>query len=166
MEIDNQRIAANSQRTGPYFVLDRGEGVIHRIHENAAHEIDDEHAGAGRGFDEIGATAGRSARVVERPDETRLAGDENERLALIERMISKGYAIGARRDEVGANRLGDPESARRVLAIDDHAIEPPRQAQFGQMFQQSRAARPPDDVTDEQEAHAKVWPGSRSTHAP
>src|SRR5208283_5862079 len=128
--------------------------------------IDDKHAGAGRRLDEIGTSAGRPARIVEGPDQARLAGDEDEGLALIESMIAECHAIRARREKVGADRLGDPKAAGGVLAIDDNAIEAPGITQFRQIVQENRAARAANDVADEEEAHAKAWPGSRSIRAP
>ena len=108
----------------------------------------DKYVGAGCRFEEIGAAAGRPARIVERPDQTRLAGDEDERLALVEGMIAKRHAVRARRENIGADRLGDPKAAGRVLAVDNNEVEPPGLTQFGQIFQQNRAAGPADDVAD------------------
>ena len=53
-----------------------------------------------------------------------------------------------------ADRLGDAEAAGRVLAVDDDAIEPPALAQGGQALGDRVAARPADDVAEEEEAHA------------
>ena len=76
-------------------------------------------------LDKIGAPAWRSPRIVERPDQTRLAANEDERLALVERMIAKRHAIGARREKIRADRLGDPKAAGGIFAVDDYAIERP-----------------------------------------
>jgi len=160
MEIDNQGIAANSQGAGRYFARDRRERIVHGIHKNAAHEIDDKCAGAGRGLEKIGAASGRPARIVHGPNQTPLAGDEDERLALVEGMIAKRHAIRPRRENIGADRLGDPKAAGRVLAVYNNEVEPPGLPQFGQILEENRAAGAADNIADEEEAHVNKVPGS------
>ena len=44
MHINDDGIRTRSQRAGGQFALDRGEGIVERVHENAAHGIDHQRA--------------------------------------------------------------------------------------------------------------------------
>ena len=109
---------------GRQFLIDAGERIVERVHEDAAHHVDDEDPAAVLGFDQVGAAARRARRVVGRADQPRLALDIDQRLALIERMVAERHRVGARIDQLLADRFGDAETARRVLADDDDAENP------------------------------------------
>ena len=79
--------------------------------------------------------------------------DEDQRFLLIECVVAERDRVGARGEEILADRLGDAESASGVLAVDDDEIEFPARPQVRQMLQQDGASRAPHDVADEQEAH-------------
>ena len=111
--------------TGRQLAFDRGERVVERVHENPAHGVDHQRALAVLGVDQRGAAAGRALRIIERSNEARRALDEDQRLALIPRVIAERDGIGAGVDELVVDRLGDAEAAGRVLAIDDDEIELP-----------------------------------------
>ena len=44
MHVDDDRVCALAERTGGELALDRGERIVERVHEDAAHHVDDEHA--------------------------------------------------------------------------------------------------------------------------
>ena len=135
------------------FAVDRGERIVQRIHEDAAHGVDDQHAPAVLGLDQRGAAARRAGRIVDRPDQPRRAFDEDQRFLLIPGMIAERDRVGAGLDEFVVDRLGDAEAAGRVLAIDDDAIELPVADQAGQALGDDRAAAAADNVADKENAH-------------
>ena len=52
--------AAARERTGGELALDRGERIVERIHEDAAHGVDHQHVLAVLGLDHGGAAPGRA----------------------------------------------------------------------------------------------------------
>ena len=100
MDVDDDRVGGALERAGGQLALDRGERIVERIHEDAAHDIDDQHARAVPGLDQRRAAAGRAGRIVDRADETRRALDEDQRLALVPGMVAAGDGVGAGVDEL------------------------------------------------------------------
>ena len=111
-----------------------GEGIVERRHEDAAHGVDDERALAGLGVDERRTAAGRASRKIGGPDQPRRALDEHQRLALIPGVVAERDGIGAGVDQFLIDRLGDAESARGILAIDDDEVERPVAHETRQML--------------------------------
>ena len=136
------------------LTLDRGERVVERVHEHPPHHVDDEHTRAVAGVDQRGATARRAGRKVDRPQQPRLALDEDQRLLLIPRVVADGHDVGAGIEEFLVDRLGDAEAAGSVLAIDRDEIEPPVAHEAGQALDQGLSSAAADDVADEENAHA------------
>jgi hypothetical protein len=68
-------------------------------------------------------------------------------------VVAQGDRVGARIQDLIADRLGDAEAAGGILAVDDHAIELPAVAKPGQALDHRIAAGPPDDVTEEEKTH-------------
>ena len=62
MEVDDHRVGLLAERAGGELAVDRGEGIVERIHEDAAHDVDDEDARAVPGEEDAGAAAGRAGR--------------------------------------------------------------------------------------------------------
>ena len=122
--------------------------------------IDDQHLRAVAAVEEIGAAARRAGRIIDRPQQARLALDEDQRLALVEDMVAERDAVGAGVEHLLADGLGDAEAAGRVLAIDDDEIERPAAAQLGQPLVDRLAAGAADHVAEEEEARpARVGNG-------
>src|SRR5262249_35138093 len=96
----------------------------------------------------------RAGRIIERADEPRGALDEDERLALVPRMIAAGDRVRAGIDHLGVDLLSDTEAAGRVLAIDDDAIELPVAPEHRQALGHRRTARTPHHITDKQKTHS------------
>ena len=44
MHVDDDGVGVRAERTGGEFALDRGERIVERVHEDAAHGVDDERA--------------------------------------------------------------------------------------------------------------------------
>ena len=133
------------------LALDGGERIVERVHEDAAHHVDDEKPRPLRVLDHRRASPRRARGEIDRADQARLALDEHERLALIEGMIAERHRVDADGKEFLEQALGEAEAARRVLAVDDDEIEPPAGAQNGNLLKDGGASRPPDDVANEQE---------------
>ena len=72
---------------------------------------------------------GRAGGIIGRPDQARLALDEDERLALVEGVIAERHRVDADGQELLEDRFGEAEAAGGVLAVDDDEIEPPARAQ-------------------------------------
>ena len=88
MKIDDDGVRLFAERTGGDLAVDHGEGIVHGVHEHAAHGVDDQHAGAAARHVEAAAAAGRPRRIVERPQETVLPLGEDQRLALVEDVVA------------------------------------------------------------------------------
>ena len=152
--------APDLKRAGGELALDRGEGIVERVHENAAHGIDHQRALAVLGVDQRGAAAGRALGVIDRANEARRALDEHQRLALVPRMIAERDGVGAGVDQLVVDDLGDAEAAGRVLAVDHDEIELPVFDETGQPLVDDCAPGAPDHVADEENAHANRPPDS------
>ena len=146
------------ERTGRKFALDRGERIIERVHEDAAHGVDDQHARTVSGFDQRDTAPGRAGGIVDRAKQLRRALDEDQRLLLVPGMIAAGNDVDAGIDEFLVDRFGDTEAAGGVLAIDGDEIEPPVPHQPGQPLEQGDAPAAAHDVADEEDAHALRLP--------
>src|ERR1700730_5210683 len=91
------------------------------------------------------------ARKIQGPDQARRALDENQRFLLIPGVVAERDRIRTGIDELLVDRLGDPETAGGILAIDDNEIERPVLDHARQMFGYCGAAGLADDVTDKED---------------
>ena len=155
------RIGHLAQGTGLELPVDSGEGIVERVHVEAAHDVDHENPVARARVDEVRAPSRSAGRVVHRAQQPRLAFDEDEGLALVPGMVAEGDGVGAGRQDLVADRLGDAEAAGGVLAVDDDAVELPAVAKAGQALDHRVAAGPPDDVAEEEKTHDKSLCGFR-----
>ena len=112
--------------------------------------VDDQRALAVLGVDQRRAAAGRAARKIRRPDQSRRALDEHQRLALVPGVVAERDRVGAGVEQFLVDRLGDAEAAGRVLAVDDDEIERPVADHARQMFGDGIAPGPADDVAHKQ----------------
>ena len=151
VEIDHDGVGRLAQRTGVEFAVDRVEGIVERLHEDAAHGVDDQRALAVLGVDQGRAAARRMARKIQRTDQARRALDEDQRLLLIPGVVAERDRVRAGIEQFLVDRLGDAEAAGGILAIDDDEIERPVTDHAGQMFGDGGAAGLADDVTDEED---------------
>ena len=150
------------QRTGGELALDRGERIVERLHEDAAHGVDDERARAVLGVDHGRAAPRRAGRIVDRANEPRRALDEHQRLALVPGVIAERDGVGAGVDQIVVDRLGDAEAAGGVLAVDHDEVELPFGDQLGHPVEQDVAPAAPDDVADEENSH--ITPSAEVDH--
>ena len=123
------------------------------MHEDAAHDVADEDAGAVAGEIDAGAFARRALRKIGRPQEAVDARRELQRLALVPDVIAGGHHVGAGRQRFAIDLLGDAEAARRVLAIDDHEVELEVGNEARQALPHGGAAGTPHHVAQEKKSH-------------
>ena len=141
MDVDDDGVGGFAQRARHQLAVDGGERIVERVHEDAAHGIDHQHARAVLGLDHGRAAARRAGRIIDRPDQLRRALDENQRLLLVPGMIAERDGIGAGLDQLAIDRFGNAETAGRVLAIDHDQIELPFLDQAGQALNRRQSAR-------------------------
>ena len=98
MDIDDRRVADLPERAGGEFAFDRGEGIVEGVHEQTAHDVDDEHASAVPGLDQRRAATGRSGRIIGGTQQARLPLDEDERFPLVEGVVAQRHNVGAGRE--------------------------------------------------------------------
>ena len=82
------------------IMVDDGEGIVERIHEDAAHRVHHQHARAVLGLDHRRALARRAFGKIDRADELRRALDEDQSLALIPGVIAERHRVGAGADQL------------------------------------------------------------------
>ena len=105
VDVDKRGVEALSERTEAELALDDRERIIERVHEDAAEDIHDQEPRALRALDHRGAAARRAGGIVGRPDQARLALDEDQRLALVEGVIAERHRIDADGAEILEDRL-------------------------------------------------------------
>ena len=162
VDVDERGVAGQPERAGAQLPLHPREGIVQRVHEDPAHDIHHQHAGAVLGLQQIGAATGRACGIIQWADEARLAGDEDQRLLLVPGVIAQGHAIGAGLDDLPTDGLGDAEAPRRVFAIHHHEIELPVPAQAGQAVEEDVAPGAAHDVADEENPHGVSLSCNRS----
>ena len=83
-----------------------------------------------------------------------MALDEDERIPLVESMITQRDTVGPGVDQVVEDGLGDAEPAGCVLAVDDDEVELVVLPDPWQGLQNRVAARTSDDVTEKKQSHS------------
>jgi hypothetical protein len=139
----------------PEHRLDGRERVVEgALHEDLAQHLRHEHLAPAGGGEDAGARPGRGLGVVERAQHARLGLDELEHVGLVEGVVAQRDHIGARVEQRAGMGGRQPRARGRVLAVDYDEVEPPVGAQPGQALGHGGAARPPDDVAEEEKSHA------------
>jgi hypothetical protein len=156
VEIDDDGVRDFAERTGGKFAFHRREGIVERIHEDAAHRVDDENPLALRVLEEPRAASGGACGEVHRPDEPRLALDMDERLALVPGVIAERHHIDARIEEIVADRRRDAEAARRILAVHDHEIGAEIGAKARKVGNDGVARRAPHHIAEKKQLHVEL----------
>jgi hypothetical protein len=166
--VDHDRVGLLAERAGGEFAVDGRERIVERIHEDAAHDIDDKHPAPLRATTRLAPRPGVPGGKVGGPDQARLPLDEDERLALVPDMIAERDDVGACVDEVLADLLGDAEAAGGVLAVDDDEVEAQVADQRRQVLGDRRSPGPSHHVAHEQKPHrpASSLRAGRSSPAP
>ncbi len=153
MDVDDGGVAGVAQGACGKLPFNGGERIVERVHEDAAEHVDDQQPRSLRAAHDHSAPSGRASRIVDGSDETWLAFDEYERLALIEGVVAERHRVDADGEEFLEDRLGETKAAGCVLAIDDDEIEVPARAQKRNMFNDCRASRAPNHIADKEQPH-------------
>ena len=96
--------------------------------------------------------------------------DEHQRFLLVEGMIAERDHVGAGVQQLPQDRLGDTETARRVLAVDGDEVELVALAQARQLLEHRPPAGAAHHVAEEQQTHGAYsahlrGPDGRSTQS-
>src|SRR5271166_6591061 len=149
-------VAGLPQRASRQFAIERGEGIVKRLHEDPPEQVDDEKSRPLGVLDDRRASARRTGGVIGRPNQARLPLDEDERFALVEGVVAERHRVDAVGQKLLEDRFGETEAAGGVLSIDDDEIEAPALAQERNLLDDRRAPRTSDDIADEEETHSAV----------
>jgi hypothetical protein len=131
MKVDHDGVGPGLERTRGELPFEGGERVVERIHEDPAHRIDGQYAGAVFRLDQCGATARRTLRIVDGSDEPWRALDEDHRFSLIPGVVAERDRVGTSLDHFLIDGFGNAKTTGGVLAIDHHEIKPPLLDEFG-----------------------------------
>ena len=77
-------------------------------------------------------------RIVQRPDQPRLAHDVGQRLLLVPGVVAQGQAVGAGVEQLARGGLGDAEAGGGVLGVDDDELQAQPPAQARQVLGEAR----------------------------
>src|SRR5215468_7279144 len=143
MDVDDDRVCRLLQWADGKLPLNRRERVVERVHEDAAHCIDDEYARAILGLDQRDTATGRAGGIIDRAQQLRRPFNENQRLLLVPGVITASDHVDTGIDEVLVDGFGDAEAARGVLAIERDEIEFPSLHERAEALEQiARPLRP------------------------
>ena len=136
------------------FARDHGKRIVDVQHEHAAHHVDhaDRHIVPGAG--EVAPVAGCAGRVISGAEQPRLGADVLERFLLVPDVIPGGHHVDAPIEQLVADLARDAEAGRGVLDVGNHQVGVMMLDDAAQAVTDEIAARPADDVADEQQAHA------------
>src|ERR1700730_11973330 len=98
-------------------LVEPGERVIERVHEEPAHQIDDEDTPPADAMHSPARTR-RTPREVSRLQQTRVSVDIRDDLALIPDVVAGGEDVDTTVIELPAKALGQPEPRRCVFGVD------------------------------------------------
>ncbi len=154
MHVDEDDVGSFAQGTGGELRIHRGKRIVERIHESAAHRIDDENARARAGVEEANAAPRRTFGIIQRTENPVFIIDEAQDLALIEPMIARGEHVDAGCEQLVGNIARDAETASRVLAIGDDEVDVEPLAQRGELGGEHVAPWPADHIAYEENSHA------------
>ena len=139
-------------------VVEPGERIVERVHEEPAHQIDDQHVPPA---DPVQPPAGtrRALREIRRTQQARVAVDIGDELPLVPDVVAGGQDVDAAIVEFAAEALGQAESAGRVLRVDDDEVEREFVAQRRHVLLDGVAARAADHVAAKQDVHGVPFRG-------
>ena len=135
------------------FPLQRGKGIVERIHEDAAHDLHHQHLGAVAGRLHGGAAAGRAGGKIGRADKPVLTFDEHQRLALVPGVVAERDDIRAGIEQFMEDVFRQPEATGGVFGIDGDKIDGMGVDQAGKTVKDDIPARSADQITNEQTTH-------------
>ena len=160
VHVHDDGIGRHAQRAGRQLLLHGAERVVHRIHVHAAQHVHHQNGAPALRFEQIGPRARRvhQARIVQRPDQARLAHDVGQGLALVPAVVAQRQAVGARHEQLARGVLGYAEATGGVLGVHHHEIEPQVAFQPRQMIADPVTPGLADHVAKEGQSHVRYGP--------
>jgi hypothetical protein len=133
-----------------------GERVVERVHEQPAHQVDDEQAATA--LDRLQAPAGARGprREIGRAQDAVVALDVLDQLALVPDMVTGREDVGAGIVELAGEAFGQPEAMRRILGVDDRDVDTEVVLQRREMALDRLPPRAPDDIAAQKDVHAAM----------
>jgi hypothetical protein len=154
MNIDQRGLHDAAARMGAQHRVHGRERIVEgALHEDLAQHLRDEHLPPAGGGEDPRARTRRGLRVVERPQDARLALDELEHVALVEGMVAEREHVGARVEKRTGMRGRQPRARGRVLAVHHDEVEPPVGPEPGEAVDHGRPSRAPDDIAEKEQSH-------------
>ncbi len=154
VDVDDDRGRPGAERVIGEDRREPGERVVERVHEQPAHQVDDECRAAVVEAVQPPAGAGRARREIRRPQHARVALDIGDQLALVPDVIAGRQHVDAAIVEFAAQPLGQSRPMGRVLGVDDDEIERQIAAQLRDVLLDHLAPRPSHHVAAKQDVHA------------
>ena len=152
VKIDQDRRRVDAELEFSEQLVQPGERIVERIHEEPAHQIDDENALlADRMKPPVGA--GRSLWKVRRAQHPRIPVEIGDDLTLVPDVIAGGQHIDFGIVKFAAEALGQAPARRRVLGIDDDQVEGEPTTQGRHVLFYGLTAGPSDNIATKQDFH-------------
>jgi hypothetical protein len=151
VEVDDDEPRARAQRLD--FAQHDGKGIVDRQHEDPAHDVDHADRDAAVAAREVAAVSRRAGREVGGPKQARFGADVVERFFLVPDVVARRHHADAPVEELIADFARDAEACGGVLHVRDHEIDGVVLDEGAEPAPDQLAARPPDDVADEEDAH-------------
>ena len=152
VKIDEDRRGLDAEVEFGEELFEPGEGVIERIHEEPAHQVDDENAPLADRMQPPAGTGG-SLREVRRAQDAGIALDIGDDFALVPDVIAGGQDIDFGVVKFAAEAFGQAAAGRRVLGIDDDQVEGEPTAQGRHVLFYGLTAGPSDNIATKQDFH-------------
>ncbi len=151
-------MASTPSRNSPQKLFEPGERIVERVHEEPAHQIDDEDALPSDRV-EPPPGAGGSLREVRRAQDPRIAVEIGDDLPLVPDVVAGGQDIDFGIVKFAAQAFGQAAARGRVLGIDDDQVDRKLTAQDRHVLFDRLTAGPSDDVSTKQDVHAAPQAG-------
>ena len=158
VNVENDRIHGLAEPVLLQRLVDAGEGLADRVHEELGEHLEDEDGAAVLRVEHRAGAPRRPLGVVAGADQAPVGLDIALGPALIPGVIAERDHVGAHLIEGLADLRRDAEAAGGVLPVHDHEVEGELLAQLRQAFRQDVAAGPAHDIAAEQDAHAGASP--------
>src|SRR5262249_21727303 len=153
MEIDEDDSRPRAQRLDlPQHYSER---IVDTEHEHAAHHVDDADRSAFAVSPQVAAVSRHAARVIRRPKQTCFRTDVIERFFLVPDVIARGHHIDPVLEQLIADLARDAEAGRGVFGIGNYEVDAVMLNDGAKAALHKIATGAPDDVTDEENAHAQ-----------
>ena len=130
------------------LAIDDVERVVARRHEHVPHHLHHRHVHSRRGLPDHASLAGIRLRIIRGANHVLVVLVIVDEILLVPDVIARGIGVDRKLRQLMHDRLGDAETARGVLDVDDREVDLLAIDDMIQLLMQRLAARLADDVTD------------------